>query len=42
MAEPQKLYDAILNGDTKTAVTVTREALAEGAEPMELIGKYSP
>jgi 5-methyltetrahydrofolate--homocysteine methyltransferase len=40
MTEPQKLYDAILNGDTKTAVAVTREALAEGVEPMELISKY--
>jgi corrinoid protein of di/trimethylamine methyltransferase len=40
MAEPQKLYDAILTGDTKTAVAVTREALAAGAEPMDLIGKH--
>jgi len=40
MTELQKLYDAILSGDTKTAVAVTREALAENADPMELIGRY--
>jgi 5-methyltetrahydrofolate--homocysteine methyltransferase len=40
MTELQKLYDAILSGDTKTAVAVTREALAEDADPMELIGRY--
>jgi corrinoid protein of di/trimethylamine methyltransferase len=40
MAELQKLYDAILTGDTKTSVAVTREALAEGVEPMDLITKY--
>ncbi|HVP46533.1 MAG TPA: corrinoid protein [Bryobacteraceae bacterium] len=40
MAELQKLYDAILTGDTKTSVAVTREALAEGTEPMDLITKY--
>jgi len=40
MAELQKLYDAILTGDTKTSIAVTREALAEGTEPMDLITKY--
>jgi len=40
MADLQKLYDAVLNGDRKTAVAVTREALAEGADPVELITKY--
>jgi corrinoid protein of di/trimethylamine methyltransferase len=40
MAEWQKLYDAVLNGDQKTAVEVTREALAAGAAPMELITGY--
>lgn len=40
MAEPQKLYDAILSGNAKTAETITREALGEGAEPMELVSKY--
>ena len=40
MADLQKLYDAVLNGDQKTSVAVTREALTEGADPMELITKY--
>jgi 5-methyltetrahydrofolate--homocysteine methyltransferase len=40
MPELQKLYDAVLNGDQKTAVAVTREALDAGAEPMDLITNY--
>ena len=40
MADLNKLYEAVLNGDQKTAVAVTQEALAEGASPMDLITKY--
>ncbi len=40
MADLQKLYDAVLNGDQKTAVAVTQEALTEGCDPMELITKH--
>lgn len=40
MTDLQKLHDAILRGDAKTAAAVTREAIAEGAEPMDLISKY--
>ncbi len=40
MPELQKLYDAVLNGDQKTAVAVTQEALAAGVSPMELITNY--
>lgn len=40
MADLAKLYDAILNGDQKTAVAVTQEALAEGCDPMDLITKH--
>jgi len=40
MTELQKLYDTILRGDAKTAVAVTQEALAENADPMELISRY--
>jgi len=40
MTELQKLYDAILRGDAKTAVAVTQEALAENTDPMELISRY--
>ncbi len=40
MADLKKLYDAVLNGDQKTSVAVTQEALAEGVNPLELITKY--
>jgi 5-methyltetrahydrofolate--homocysteine methyltransferase len=40
MAELQKLHDAILNGDAKSAVAVTREALEQGADPMDLVTNY--
>src|SRR5271157_4266750 len=34
------LYDAILNGDQKTSVALTRQALEEGVEPLDLIHRY--
>jgi corrinoid protein of di/trimethylamine methyltransferase len=34
------LYDAILNGDQKTSVALTRQALEEGVEPVDLIHRY--
>jgi len=40
MVDPKQLYDAILNGDHKTAVAVTEQALSEGIAPLELITKY--
>jgi len=40
MADLKELYDAILNGDHKTAVAVTKQALSDGTAPMELITKY--
>src|ERR1035437_9481259 len=40
MADLQKLYNAVLNGDQKTSVAVTQEALAEGVDPMELVTQY--
>ncbi len=40
MADLSKLYDAILNGDNKTAIAVTKEALAEKADPMEMVHHY--
>ena len=40
MPDLQKLFNAVLNGDQKTSVAVTQEALAEGVDPMELITKY--
>ena len=40
MPDLTKLYDAILNGDNKTAVAITKEALAAGAAPLDLITHY--
>ena len=40
MADLKLLYDALLNGDVKAAVTITREALEEGTSPLDLITKY--
>jgi len=40
MPDLQKLYDAIVTGENKTAAAVTREALAEQVDPMELVTKY--
>lgn len=40
MTDLSKLYEAVLNGDHKTAVALTKEALAEGCDPMELITKH--
>jgi len=39
MAELKALHDAILTGNTKTAVAVTNAAVAEGVDPQELISK---
>jgi corrinoid protein of di/trimethylamine methyltransferase len=40
VADLRKLYDAVLSGDHKTSITVTRQALTEGITPMELITNY--
>lgn len=40
MSDLQKLYDAVLSGDAKTAVAVTKEALADNVDPLELVSKY--
>jgi len=40
MPELQKLYDAILRGDSKAAIGVARDAVAAGCDPQDLIGKY--
>ena len=39
MADLNKLYDAILTGDQKTAIAVTEQALAENTEPALLINQ---
>ena len=40
MSEFGGLYDAILNGDQKTSVALTKQALDEGVEPLDLIHRY--
>lgn len=40
MADLKKLYNAVLNGDLKTAVAATKEALAEGVDPIELVSSH--
>jgi corrinoid protein of di/trimethylamine methyltransferase len=40
VTDPQRLYQAILDGDQKTSIAVTRETLAEGVAPLELITTY--
>ncbi len=40
MAEFGGLYEAILNGDQKTSIALTRQALEEGVDPAELIQRY--
>lgn len=40
MADLKKLYNAVLNGDLKTAIAATKEALAEGVDPIELVSSH--
>jgi corrinoid protein of di/trimethylamine methyltransferase len=40
MSDLSRLHDAILNGDVNAAVAVTKEALAEGSTPMDIITGY--
>jgi corrinoid protein of di/trimethylamine methyltransferase len=40
MSDLSKLHDAILTGDVNTAVAATKEALAEGRAPMDIITGY--
>jgi 5-methyltetrahydrofolate--homocysteine methyltransferase len=40
MADLKKLYEAVLNGDNKTSAAITKEAIAENIDPMELITKH--
>jgi len=40
MTDLKKLYEAVLNGDSKTAVAITKEAIAEKLDPMELVSNH--
>jgi corrinoid protein of di/trimethylamine methyltransferase len=37
MSDLSKLYDAILAGDNKAAVAITKDALEAGADPLEMV-----
>jgi 5-methyltetrahydrofolate--homocysteine methyltransferase len=39
MTDPTRLYEAILNGDFRTAVAATQEAITEGFDPQELVSQ---
>ena len=40
MSDLNKLRESLLNGDAKTVVAITKEALAEGVKPDELLNKH--
>ena len=40
MQNLNSLHDAVLNGDARTAKTITQDALAEGVEPLKLVQHY--
>lgn len=40
MADLNQLYEAILGGKLEPAVAITKEAIAEGTEPQEIINGY--
>ncbi len=40
MPDLTKLFDAILNGDSKASVAITKQALAEGADPLEIVNQH--
>ena len=40
MVELARLSEAIISGDAKTAVAVTKQALAEDVDPLNLVSKY--
>ena len=40
MADLNQLFEAILNGDSKAAAAVTRDALGAGSEPLDLVTGY--
>ena len=40
MAQLEKLHQAILEGDQKEAIAVTKAAIAEGVDPMDMVATY--
>jgi len=40
MPDLTKLYEVILNGDSKSAIAITKQALDEGANPIEIVNQH--
>jgi 5-methyltetrahydrofolate--homocysteine methyltransferase len=40
MTDLKKLYEAVLTGDSKTAVAITKDAIAERVDPMDLVSNH--
>jgi 5-methyltetrahydrofolate--homocysteine methyltransferase len=40
MTHLERLYEAILKGDSRTALAAVKEALLESVPPVELVNKY--
>ena len=40
MPDPKPLYDAVVNGDAKSSLAITQQALAEGVDPLRLVNDY--
>jgi len=40
MPDLKQLYDAVVNGDAKTSLSTTQQALAEGVDPLKLVNEY--
>ena len=40
MADLKELYEAVLSGDAKTAHATTKQALADGVDPLNLVNDY--
>jgi 5-methyltetrahydrofolate--homocysteine methyltransferase len=40
MPDLTKLHEVILNGDSKSAIAITKQALAEGADPIEIVNQH--
>jgi 5-methyltetrahydrofolate--homocysteine methyltransferase len=40
MADLKKLYDSVVSGDAKTTQAITKEALAEGVDPLKLVNEH--
>jgi corrinoid protein of di/trimethylamine methyltransferase len=40
MPDLTKLYDAILNGDSRTAAAITKQALEENVDPIEIVNQH--